>query len=57
LNVPTFHTNQQSIAGATRQLDFVFASMDIADQVRVRALNEVNEWGNSDHCRVEIEVG
>jgi exonuclease III len=57
MNVPTFHTNQQSIAEATRQLDFVFASKDIADQVRVRALNEVNEWGDSDHCRVEIKVG
>jgi hypothetical protein len=57
MNVPTFHTNRQSIAEATRQLDFVFASRDIADQVRVRALNGVNEWGDSDHCRVAIEVG
>ena len=57
MNVPTYHTNQQSIAEATRQLDFVFASEDIADQVRVRALNEVDEWGPSDHCRVAIEVG
>lgn len=57
MNVPTFHTAGQGIAGAARQLDFVFASEDIADQVRVRALNGVNEWGKSDHCRVEIEVG
>ena len=57
MNVPTYHTNQQSIAEATRQLDFVFASTGIADQVRVRALNEVDEWGPSDHCRVAIEVG
>ena len=42
---------------AARQLDFVFASIDIADQVRVRALNEPKEWGNSDHCRVAIEIG
>lgn len=57
MNVPTYHTAGQGIAGAARQLDFVFASMDIADQVRVRALNKPHEWGNSDHCRVAIEVG
>ena len=57
LNVPTYHTAAQGIAGATRQLDFVFASKGIADQVKVRALNEIDEWGNSDHCRVEIEIG
>ncbi len=39
-----------------RQLDFVFASAAIADRVEVRALNEVQEWGPSDHCRVAIEV-
>ena len=57
MDVPTYHTAGQRIAGAARQLDFVFASMDIADQVRVRALNDANEWGKSDHCRVAIEVG
>jgi endonuclease/exonuclease/phosphatase family metal-dependent hydrolase len=57
MNVPTFHTAGQGIAGAARQLDFVFASRDIADQVRVRALNDVSEWGKSDHCRVAIEIG
>lgn len=56
-NVPTYHTPRQGIAGATRQLDFVFASRDIADQVHVRALNEPDEWGRSDHCRVLIKVG
>jgi hypothetical protein len=57
MNVPTYYTARQGIAGAARQLDFVFASMDIADQVRVRALNDADEWGKSDHCRVAIEVG
>jgi endonuclease/exonuclease/phosphatase family metal-dependent hydrolase len=56
LNVPTFHTNRQSPATATRQLDFVFASESIADRVKVRALNSVEEWGPSDHCRVMIEL-
>jgi hypothetical protein len=39
-NVPTFRTNQQTPATATRQLDFVFASEAIADRVMVRALNQ-----------------
>ena len=49
-------TQQGSAAAATRQLDFVFASRGLADSVHVRALNEPDEWGPSDHCRVEIEV-
>jgi exonuclease III len=55
-NVPTFHTNRQSPATATRQLDFVFASDSIADRVTVKALNSPEEWGPSDHCRVMIEL-
>ena len=57
MNVPTFHTAAQGPAGAARQLDFVFASAGIADQVRVKALNEVDDWGGSDHCRIAIEIG
>jgi hypothetical protein len=34
----------------------VFASVGLAEHVRVRALNEPDHWGPSDHCRVEIEV-
>lgn len=55
-NVPTFHTKQQGPKGATRQLDFVFASRSISDRVTVAALNEVDDWGPSDHCRIRIEV-
>jgi endonuclease/exonuclease/phosphatase family metal-dependent hydrolase len=55
-NVPTYHTRHQTPATATRQLDFVFASSGLAERVRVRALNEPDNWGPSDHCRVEIEV-
>ena len=54
-NVPTYHPTRKSPASATRQLDFVFASTTLTD-IRVRALNEVDCWGPSDHCRVEIEV-
>ena len=56
LNVPTYHSTQQSPASATRQLDFVFASRGIAERVQVRALNTPDEWGPSDHCRLDIQV-
>ncbi len=55
-NVPTYHTNKLTQADATRQLDFAFASKGLAQSVSVRALNEPDEWGPSDHCRLEIEV-
>ena len=55
-NVPTYHTVKERPATASRQLDYVFASRGFHERVRVRALNEVDEWGPSDHCRVMIEV-
>ena len=55
-NVPTYYTSHQAPATATRQLDFVFASADLASQVDVRALNTIDGWGSSDHCRLEITV-
>jgi exonuclease III len=55
-NVPTYHTKRQTPATCTRQLDFVFASQGLAERVRVRALNEPDQWGPSDHCRVEIQI-
>lgn len=55
-NVPTFHTRQQGASGATRQLDFVFASDRIASQTSVRARNVIDEWGPSDHCRIDIHI-
>ena len=54
--VPTFHHSGQKPETASRQLDFVFASMSIADRVVTRALNRVEEWGPSDHCRIVIDV-
>jgi exonuclease III len=57
LNVPTFRTRGRDAMGATRQLDFVFASHALADRLSVRALNtDANVWGPSDHCRVAIEL-
>lgn len=56
LNVPTFHTNRQSPETATRQLDFVFASKSLQDQIKVIALNDHQHWGPSDHCQIEITI-
>ncbi len=55
-NVPTFHTNRQSPLTATRQLDYVFASTDLAGSLKVRARNSLEDWGPSDHCQIEIEL-
>ena len=53
-NVPTFYASHQSPSTASRQLDFVFASRSMHDSLQVRALNRPDNWGPSDHCRVEI---
>jgi len=55
-NVPTYRSTRQTPATASRQLDFVFASESIAERVRVRARNEVVDWGPSDHCRIVIDI-
>ena len=55
-NVPTFCPPGKSAAEATHQLDYAFASRGFHDSVTVRALNEVGEWGSSDHCRLLIDV-
>ena len=56
-NVPTYYTTRQSPATAQNQLDYVFASRGFHESVAARALNGVDEWGSSDHCRIWIEVG
>ncbi|MDE0002188.1 MAG: hypothetical protein OXQ29_05805 [Rhodospirillaceae bacterium] len=55
-NVPTYRPRWQPPETATRQLDYVFASADLVDSLSVRALNAPEEWGPSDHCRIEIEL-
>ena len=58
LDVPTYyHVPSNTPAGAYVQLDHVFASRGFHESIKVRALNEVDEWGSSDHCRVLIDVG
>jgi len=55
-NVSTFHSNRQTPETASRQLDFVFASGNIANHVNVFALNQPREWGPSDHCRIIVDL-
>ncbi len=55
-NVPTYHTVRKSPATAQLQLDYAFASRGFHKTVKVRAMNSVEEWGASDHCRLLIEV-
>lgn len=54
--VPTFRTRLNDPRTATRQLDFVFASACLHPRLRIRALNGVEEWGPSDHCRIQIDL-
>ena len=56
LNVLTFHAPTQSPETAATQLDYAFASRGFHDSVTVRAMNSVEEWGASDHCRLLVEV-
>ena len=55
-NVPTYHSNRQSPETAQNQLDYAFASRGFHNGVKVRAMNGVEEWGASDHCRLRIEI-
>ncbi len=55
-NVPTYHTPRESPGTASIQLDYAFASRGFHEGITVRAMNSVEEWGASDHCRLLIEV-
>lgn len=56
-NVPTFYAPQaRTPENAVQQLDYVFASRGFHSSLRVRALNNPEEWGSSDHCRILIDV-
>lgn len=57
-NVVTYYLpGNNPETGNNIQLDYVFASRGFHESIKVRALNEVDEWGSSDHCRVLIDVG
>ena len=55
-NVPTYYTTRQTPRTAGNQLDYAFASRGFHSKVQTRALNDPEEWGPSDHCRLEIQV-
>ena len=55
-DVVTFKPIGKTPAEAWAQLDYVFATENIADRVSVRALNDPDDWGPSDHCRILIEL-
>ena len=54
-NVVTYYPGN-SPETARLQLDHVFASRGFHESVSTRALNGVEEWGSSDHCRILIEI-
>jgi hypothetical protein len=54
-NVPTFALFKKP-ENARLQLDYVFASRGFHRTVSVKALNGIEEWGPSDHCRILIEI-
>ena len=56
LDVPTYRSKKKNPESARRQMDFAFASETIADSLTVWALNGVDEWGPSDHCRILVEI-
>ena len=56
-NVVTYYDPGGSPKTGFRQLDYVFASCGFHERVKTRAMNSVEEWGTSDHCRIMIEVG
>ena len=57
-HTPTFYSppNGQTPADATLQLGYVFASRPIAHRLTVQALNDPDDWGPSDHCRIAIDL-
>ena len=55
-NVPTYYRPGTGPKTAVNQLDYAFASRGFHEKVSVRAMNDIEEWGPSDHCRLMIEV-
>ena len=58
MDVPTYyHKPSNTPDGGRVQMDHVFVSRGFHEEVWVKALNEVEEWGPSDHCQIWIEAG
>ena len=54
-NVPTYYARGEPDT-AVNQLDYAFASRGFHERVSVRAMNDVEEWGPSDHCHLVMDV-
>lgn len=56
-NVVTYHLpGKNPETASNNQFDFAFASRGFHEGIKVRAMNGVDEWGSSDHCRLLIEI-
>lgn len=55
-NVVTYYPGETPET-ARLQLDHVFASRGFHESISTYAMNNLDEWGSSDHCRILIEVG
>ena len=56
-NVVTFYLpGKNPTTASNNQLDYVFASRGFHESITVRAMNSVEEWGASDHCRLLIRI-
>ena len=56
-NVVTYYLpGKNPETASNNQLDYVFASRGFHERITVRAMNSVEEWGSSDHCRTLIEI-
>ena len=56
-NVVTYYLLDRNPASASNnQLDYVFASRAFHKGITVTAMNDAQEWGASDHCRVQTKI-
>ncbi len=56
-NIVTYYLpGKNPETASNNQLDYAFASRGFHEDITVRAMNSVEEWGASDHCRLLIEI-
>ena len=56
-NVVTYYLpGKNPETASNNQLDYGFASRGFHEDITVRAMNSVEEWGASDHCRLLIKI-
>lgn len=53
---PTYRHQQDEPHGASKRIDFVFASEQLRPAVEVLARNDRAAWGPSSHCKIEITL-